>query len=262
MSNVLLHVSPTMLDKFQAWLESESSWEDYYGQSDEPKFSISEWDEKLEQDIIDACNGVETPSSRAADLGTCLNEALDCVLLNKASTRDDVKLTSDNDTVTAVIGENNFLFHKSDIINLKSYVSSCTPQSFVSAIIDTAYGPVQLYGYPDYFKADTVIDLKTTSRYESGKYRDKWQRYVYPYILDKNGLIPDYKQFDFLVCKVSGDNSYNPFVELQLYTETYTDPLPSFEQHIRCIVERFIEWFTQKYEQGIVNDRLLGERKQ
>ena len=257
---VLMHLSPTLLDKFQAWQESESSWDEYYGQADSPAYSMAEWDEKLEKDLIDACNGVQQPSSRPADLGTCLNEALDCVLLKQASTRDDVKLSSKDGAITAVKEPYTFLFHTEDIINLKSHVLGCTPQILVSANIETCYGTVQLYGYPDYFKSDEVIDLKSTSRYEGGKFRDKWQRFIYPYILDKLGLINDYKQFTFLVCKCSGVTQANPFVEMQLYNETYTDPLASFEDRIRGQVERFIEWFNEYHSKGIINDRLMGER--
>lgn len=259
--DVLLHLSPTLLDKFQGWQESEKSWEEYYGQADEPAYSLSEWDEKLEKELIDACNGVVTPAGRAADLGTCLNEALDCVLLNVPSTRDDVKLRSSNGSITAIIGENKFLFHSDDIKNLKSYVDGCTPQAFVDASIDTSYGKVQLYGFPDYFKSDVVIDLKSTSRYEGGKFRDKWQRYIYPYILNQNGLIPDYRQFTFLVCKCSGETKENPFIEMQLYNETYTDPLASFEDIIRGQLERFIEWFLEGRRKNLINDRLMGKRQ-
>lgn len=255
-----MHMSPTLLDKFQAWQESESSWEEYYGQAESPSLSMAEWDEKLENDLIDACNGVVTPSSRAADLGTCLNEALDCVLLHQASTRDDVKLSSNDGIISAVKEPNTFLFHSDDVVNLKSHVLGCQPQILVSANIETCYGTVQLYGYPDYFKSDEVIDLKTTSRYEGGKFREKWQRYIYPYILNQLGMIDDYKQFTFLVCKVSGETKDNPFVELQLYNETYTDPLASFEDRIRGQVERFIEWFDDYHTKGIINDRLMGER--
>lgn len=258
--NVLLHISPSVLDKFQAWLESESSWEEYYGQSDNPMFSLAEWDQKLEQELIDACNGVQTPSTRAANLGTCLNEALDCLLLGVKSTRDDVHLESTLGEIHAKKDDDTFLFHTSDVINLKSYVENSTPQRLVSATIKTDYGDVQLYGYPDYFTAKDVIDLKTTGRYEAGKFRDKWQRYIYPYILDKNRLVPEYRSFIFLVCKVTGDNKYNPMTELELYTETYTDPLASFEIIIRNQVERFIEWWMQKSKEGIVNSYLKGER--
>lgn len=258
--SILLHVSPSVLDKFQAWLESESSWEEYYGQSENPPFSLAEWDQKLEQELVDACNGVQSPSTRAANLGTCLNEALDCILLGVSSTREDVQLESSVGEIHAKKDLDSFRFHTTDVINLKSYVENCTPQKLVSATINTDYGEVQLYGYPDYFTSAVVTDLKTTSRYEGGKFRDKWQRYVYPYILDKNGLIPDYKNFTFLVCKVSGDNKYNPFVELELFKETYTDPLASFESIIRGHVERFIEWWMHKSKEGVVNSYLKGER--
>ena len=55
-------------------------------------------------------------------------------------------------------------------------------------------------------------------------------------------------------------NQSNPFVEMQLYHEVYTDPLGGFENIIRGQVERFTEWFMESREKGIVGDRLIGER--
>lgn len=257
-----MHISPTLLDKYQDWQESEISWENYYGKNEDPSVSLAEWDEKLEQQLIDACNGVETPSSRPADLGTCLNEAVDCILLDVPSTRDDVKLSSEIIlTIVAEKGNNKFYFHKEDVVNLASYVEDCKAQEFVSTFIDTKYGTIQLYGYPDYYNDTIVTDLKTTSYYESGKFYDKWQRYIYPYILSKSGKIKNYKAFEFLVCKVSGETAQNPYVELTLYKETYTDPLASFETHIRTGLERFYEWFIDYHKKGIINNRLLGLRE-
>lgn len=262
--SAFLHVSPSVLDKYQAWMDAENSWEDYYGDQETPSVSITDWEKKLEDELIDACNGVETPSSRAADLGTCLNEAVDCVLLNMPCQREDIKIwQTDVDGNRSLVIEktpNTFMFHPDDVEALATHVKGCTPQKMVSAYLSTNYGVVQLYGYPDYFDNTRVIDLKTTSRYDYGKFRYKWQRYVYPYILDRNGLIPDYERFDFLVCKVTGDTKRNPFVELQLYYETYTDPLPPFEEKIRTFVESFCSWFTRKHEAGIVNEKLLGNR--
>lgn len=269
MADTILHISPTLLDKFQAWQESECLWNEYYGQSESPAYSLQDWDAKLEQELIDACNGVETESSRAADLGTCLNEAVDCILLRTSSTRGDVFLSSGHDgkndlgeCVFAVKGENRFMFHAQDVRNLATHFAGCVPQDYVTADIDTQYGKVQLYGYPDYYNPSTgeVIDLKTTRRYEWGKFRYKWQRLVYPYILRKSGRLATYKDFTFAVCKVSGDNDYNHWTELEMVRETYTDPVEGMGAVIRWAVERFCEWYEIQRKNGTCNDRLLGRR--
>lgn len=266
---VKYHVSPTVLDRFQAWQESESSWDMLYGDSEDPKYTLAEWDEKLEQELIDAVNGVEGEVSRSADLGTCLNEIVDCIILNRQSTRDDVFLQSMDVAVgdgafercvVAVKGENKFMFHRDDVVNLASWVKGYVPQDYVSAPIGTRYGEVELYGYPDYYAGSVCVDLKTTRRYEFGKFRYKWQRYVYPYILERSGKMDECVRFDFLVCVVGGDNGRNPFVELTMYRETYTDTVKEMESDIVGVCERFVEWYECAMEAGVCGGRLVGER--
>ena len=46
----------------------------------------------------------------------------------------------------------------------------------MSAVIPTRYGDVELYGYIDELVRDTVYDIKTTSKYDFGKYEHGWQR--------------------------------------------------------------------------------------
>lgn len=44
--------------------------------------------------------------------------------------------------------------------------SGALSQVFVSAVIPTRYGDVELYGYIDELVRDTVYDIKTTSKYD------------------------------------------------------------------------------------------------
>lgn len=258
------HISPTLLDKFQAWQESESSWEEYYGSSEEPSVTLDEWDIRLENDLIAAVNGDKMPPSEAADLGTCLNEIVDCIVLGEGKTRDDVEISLEGgDGIKARKGENEYLFHKEDMRNLASWLKGYVPQEYASAEIETYYGKVQLYGYPDYYSREegVVIDLKSTKRYEAGKFRYKWQRYIYPYILTKSGKMDMYMMFRFMVCKVSGGNTRNPWVELEMVNEDYTDPIMGMEDAIRGTVEQFIRWYRMAMEKGLCTDRLVGERR-
>lgn len=273
MSDIVAHVSPSILDKYLSMLDADYSWDKYYGMSDEPAITQDDWRDKLYNELVDAVNVVVTPSTPAADLGTCLNEALDCILLGKRSTRDDVVLSSGQaghdgtldlgECVFAVKGENKFMFHREDVVNLATHVKGMIPQDFVSANLQTEMGQIQLYGYPDYYdpKSGVVVDLKTTKNYESGKYDRYMQRYVYPYILTQSGKMEKYKHFNFLVCKVTGNSRYNPFVELELFNETYTDPLIRLTPWLEGVVLGFMMWYEGMMKKGLCNDRLCGERK-
>lgn len=273
MSEIAFHVSPSILDKYMSMLDADQSWEHFYGMSEEPSVSLDEWRDKMLKELVDAVNGVVTPSSPAADLGTCLNEAVDCILLGQRSTRDDVVLQSGQaghdgthdmgECVFAVKGENKFMFHAEDVVNLATHVRGMTPQELVSETIQTNMGCVQLYGYPDYYdpKSGIVVDLKTTKNYESGKYANYMQRYVYPYILTMSGKIERYRHFNFLVCKVTGNNKSNPFVELELFNETYTEPMLTIYQKLAEVVGGFVSWYDNMMYRGVCNDRLCGERK-
>ena len=58
----------TLLDSFQNYLNSDTLWYQFYGSSDNPKYSIEEYETKSFKELIDRINRVPF-ESEAADKG-------------------------------------------------------------------------------------------------------------------------------------------------------------------------------------------------
>ena len=56
----------------------------------------------------------------------------------------------------------NFLFDRAWVIEQAKYFDGAVSQLYVSAILPTRYGDVELYGFIDELKRDVVYDIKTT----------------------------------------------------------------------------------------------------
>ena len=69
---------PTLLDKFQRYLESDKAFEDYSNKDCEGnyKFSVEEIEQSRKQSLIDSINR-KPFSSVAADKGTAFNATID-----------------------------------------------------------------------------------------------------------------------------------------------------------------------------------------
>ena len=99
----------SLLDKFWEYENSDSIWEQYWGFSENPKCSPEEFHEEKFKSLIDSINRVPF-DSEAADKGSCLNEIVDCIVMDVKSTRDDIQVRSiktDADAVAALDNYNN-----------------------------------------------------------------------------------------------------------------------------------------------------------
>lgn len=80
------------------------------------------------------------------------------------------------------------------------FVESCRDsgsQCFCTGLLQTSRGLVELYGYIDKVKADTLTDIKTTSNYTFPKYLHNFQHIIYPYCLRQQGI--DIPRFRYMV---------------------------------------------------------------
>ena len=84
---------PTILDSFQSFLDSEKNWELFYGGSEDPKYSVEEYEAMQRQELIDRINRVPF-ESEAADRGTAFNEVVDCLILGRNTEREDMEIVS------------------------------------------------------------------------------------------------------------------------------------------------------------------------
>ena len=141
------------------------------------------------------------------------------------------------------------------IDKLGEWYRGCPSQVYTAAPIETAYGRVLLYGYIDEIREGKVCDLKTTSRYSFGKYEHYWQRYLYPYCLQRNNLMkPEAFVFDVIQWR---ELKGQPLDGVR-YQEEYTYLHEVAEEKLRGICERFAE-FLELHRSEITDRKIFGE---
>lgn len=70
-------------------------------------------------------------------------------------------------------------------------------QEYIQAIVPTEIGNVKFYGFVDYTYTDMYVDLKTTGKYQAGKFKDNNQHKCYSLISKQNGN--PIREFKYLV---------------------------------------------------------------
>lgn len=246
---------PSLLDQFERYIRSEEAFEDISNSDGEGgyKRSFEEIERERFKSLIDSINRVPF-ESEAADKGTTFNALIDSFIHKERN--PDVKMKGDRnaDTITAEYNGRVFVFSFSFIEAAAEYFSGSTSQVFVSAPLDTRYGTVELYGYIDEILHDNVFDIKTTSRYEFGKYRNGWQKHVYPYCLEKSGLangICNFEYTAYLLRTAKGVITGTQYPEVYKYDARETEAM--LTEH--C--ERFIE-FLENYRDLITDRKIFG----
>lgn len=187
----------TLLDAYQDYLDSAELYEKYWGSSVNPPCTLSEFHQKQFKELIDRINRVPF-DSEAADMGTAFNEVIDCMVEHRKPSKckvtrayetivhgdvsgDPEERWADVEETGKVIGLNveynnrEFYFPLPLVREVSDYYRGGLTQQYTDAILPTAFGNVLLYGYIDYVMPFSIHDLKTTSRYKVGKFKNHWQ---------------------------------------------------------------------------------------
>ena len=151
-----------------------------------------------------------------------------------------------------------FYFDKQLCVDTARYFDGALSQHFTSAVIETIYGPVKLYGYVDELIKNKVYDIKTTKSYTFGNYQKYWQRHVYPYCLIESGDCTDIKAFEFSVFQLRGGTSRTPLITGDFYKEIYDYDHKQSTEMIRQHCERFIE-FLEAHRHKITDQKIFGQ---
>lgn len=237
------------------------------------------------RDFLDKINRVEHEPSEAADKGTAFNEIIDCIVMHKASTRDDVRVRTLKELdvkrevgsisladgkpdyydywyekvkqpcIYAGINDFDFYFDIQFAKQVAEYFKNSVCQLYTSALLETKYGVVELYGYPDYIRENKVYDLKTTKQYQWGKYERKWQKHVYPYTLITSGMCTGIKEFEYTCLKLSGGSSRAPLITGQMFPEVYTFDYDTSKLLLQQHCERLIEFLDENKE--LITDKKI-----
>lgn len=264
MSSPRYRIYPSLLDKFQALLDVEQTVEEFWNLDSDGAYkeTADEMSDRLERDLLDAVNRVPREPIEAADKGTCFNEVVDCLISRRKCEYEGMTIQSEemgeNRVITAKL--NGFTFHYDVALckEVAEILSGAISQHRCEAVIDTKYGDVELYGYADEIVEDAVVDIKTTSRYDFGKFSKGWQRHIYPWCLVASGQMKEVAGFEFLVVVWKGGTSRTPVLSGTLNDEWYDYHHDQSEVAIRQICERFIEWLEAHREQ-ITDKKIFAE---
>ena len=279
-SQVKYRIYPSLLDMFQRYLDldyenhwllcNDGTWRKNYNESTgEYWLTPDELEEHVRKELILAINRESGEISRAADKGSVFNEILDCIILKKKATRSDISITSsstfeyggntfNHPCIKGVMDGFEFIFDSSFCKDAANYFKGSLCQVYTDGLISTKYGGVKLYGYVDYLREDKVYDAKTTKRYEFGKFKDSWQKHVYPYTLIQSGRCTDIQSFEYSVFKLTDDTGNNPLITGELFPEVYTYDHDQSECKIRGIVEHFVE-FLEDNREFITDKKIFNE---
>ena len=289
---------PTLLDKFQTFLDTtakdyfyqdeDGKWHKNYSEAEDAfHYSQEEVDALLKQELLDAINRVPHEPSEPASKGTALNEIVDCIIHNRKSDNKNILIKPlkgidvkrefgctdevgkpvyydywfEHIKVPCIFAEIDgfsFYFDKDFCKSIAEYFKGSLSQVFTSATIDTEFGEVELYGYIDELRENKVFDLKTTSRYEFGKYSKYWQRHIYPYTLIESGACTEINSFEFTAYVLRGGTSRTPLITGVQYAEVYQYNHEQSKILLKNICERFCQ-FLEDNRDLITNKKIFNE---
>lgn len=240
----------TLLDGFQGYLQATEIWQQYWGGSDNPSKSLSEFEKEQFEGLINRINRVPF-DSEAADRGTVFNEVVDMIILGQ-SYSDKVTVNSDKEKgiITAILTvrpERVFEFPIAVCAEFARYYKGATPQVFTEGVLPTSYGDVLLYGYIDELMPNAVHDIKTTGKYSVGKYRNNWQHLVYPYCLGLQGC--SVTEFEYNVAQIDKYGRIETFTEQYVYRAERDIPL--LQSHCEMLID-FLD-----YNRHLITDKKI-----
>jgi hypothetical protein len=266
-------IYPSLLDKYQSLLnyeqEADMPWnkvseraaaENRYEGKEAGDYILTpdEMYDKLEAELLATINREPQEISQAADRGTALNEIIDCMLLNRKTTKEGMVITTQSCegepfAIRADYDGFSFNFDVTLCRELKQMLQGSICQYFAKAILPTKHGDCELYGYLDYWRYGDIIDLKTTSKYDFGKYERKWQRYAYPYMCIASGMTKEVDNFTFLAVQLKESAVITGTIYPETYNYNHEQAIKLLQEH----VEGFID-FIESHREQITDKKIFN----
>lgn len=244
------NIYPSLLIKYQELLDYEYLYNEYWGNSDDPKYNLEEFYLIQEANLINSINRVPF-ENEAASCGTAFNEIVDCLIENRKSSREDciIKSKKDNNGNTVIearIHDFVFDFDLQLCRETADYFTGSIPQYLAKAVMSTDYGNILLYGFADEWVSSQMFDIKTTGKYSWGKFEKGWQRHVYPWCAIESGDATEIESFTYYVIEWAYQRKGEPLKAKGVYLETYTYNHEESGVMIREILESFIGWLLSR----------------
>ena len=224
---------PTLLDAIQRYVDSDKTWEKYWGGSDLPIKTQQEYCDECRQELIDKLNRVPQDPSESADKGTCFNELVDIRQEGRPSRNEQIQFAKSEFMYAAEMHNFLFQYNRDFIDETAAYYKGATNQCYLEFTQQVRQGSVHLYGYADKVIGDMCIDLKTTANYEAGKYEGNWQRYVYSLALVRMGVPCKTFRYDVYEWQ-KGVEPLNAV----MFREEYIVDVEAYQERLKSFLER------------------------
>jgi hypothetical protein len=245
----------TLLDAYEGYINSQRVWSEYWGFSEDPKYTESEFEEMQRQSLLNRINRAPIPweETEAMDKGSVFNEIVDCIIEKRKSDKMEIASNKEALTISATYNNRTFVFPTPLCVDVANDIAGAVLQQFVSAPLETKYGTVELYGYADAITAFQITDIKTTSKYSAPKYLHNWQHLVYPYCLQHSGT--DISEFNYLIIQMGKGTEIK---SAQVFAEFYTYVAERDEPRLREHVEGLIE-FVEAHRDIITDTKIFNQ---
>lgn len=242
------NIYPTLLDAINRLVNAPKTWERYWGQSENPTMSVFDYENEMQQQLLDTINRVEREPSREATLGTVFNDLLDDFARGRMVTGtmhpEGYDLHEERDGFSFDI-DAMWLCRVAD-----QYGKGWVCQQYVETILPTTRGDVKLYGYVDRYRDSEVVDIKTTGSYEYGKYEEGWQRHVYSLALAARGIEPKEFRYDVFEWRAG------EYLTAKQYREAYRVNFDSLRSELLGFLEYVALPLLDHFDrQGLITNR-------
>lgn len=256
----------TLLDKYESYINSSRTYNQYWGFSENPPHTEDEFQELQRLSLIDTINRVPF-DSEDADRGTAFNEVVDCLIENRKSDKMEIEriYAQESDAefdinfkpqaigISVIYKEREFKFPLGMCKEYANYFKGATTQVLTEGTLSTHYGDVLLYGYIDELLPFSVHDIKLTKRYSVGKFKHNWQHIVYPFCLNQQGN--QVSDFEYNIAHINILKSgffYDNYTEHYAYVAERD--IPRLKAHVEGLIE-FIE-----EHKNVITDKKIFNR--
>lgn len=252
--------TPSQLDAFQDFLDSEYLWGQFWGNSEEPSKSAEEYAADCEKKLIDMINRCPKEPIEAADKGTAVNEVVDMLIHRRKCEIEgmSVEPPCEAHPLSVRVDYNGFVWQFStDFLRVYKRFPNAISQYLCGAPLQTNRGVVWLYGYPDELCGNKIFDLKTTGDYKFGNYERKWQRHVYPYAIVESGDCTEIAEFEYTAVELTKPSEKRPIIFGKIFPEIYTYDHEQSRRALQSHCETLIEWIEHRRE-FITDAKIFG----
>ena len=248
------------MNAFSNWLNSSDIYEQYWGESEAPEMTQEEFESKQLAELVAMINREPQPPNEAADRGTALNDILDALQFGR-EVKTQYELAGEGQYYRARLNGFEFKFDASLVHSLCLVFNTALPQYHLECEMRTGKGDkVILHGYPDYIFPTMIWDLKTTNKYSGEKYRNNWQRFVYPVAAMLGGAMTRCETFTFYALEMRKERAIG-VLTAKPFTETYDVEIDDAEARVREFIESVmlpqLDWLET---QGMIpNNNIITE---